>query len=495
MAARNYWLSDFKRSATVTRFKSFGNFSNLKKSLKSQYKKYLNFTGQKPFTSFFVALGLLLLAMILGSTIFRTKAPVVKERTQSKSVTVYRLSESPSVSVQGEVKKGNVVNIVALMPGVVSKINKKEGEVIVKNEAILNLSSNYQGGNTLTLQRQLAGITYKNTKDTYDIQKDLIAKQREIANLNSTNAEELRKLTQVSIDSTRTLVNFNSGILNNIKTAIINLQNTGGDTSQIQSLQQAQAQIQSGQNQLEAALRSSEYSVDSSKPPVKLEALGKEIALKQLDIQEKALKTGLQAAGIQLAIVKVQEANMFPSSPFEGVIEKINVKPGDNVNPGMVLATVSGQEGDIVIDAKVTKEIAEKVSRTDTAKIKVNGQILSIVPLYISSEATDGQLYSVIFTLDKIYEKNFTDKSFVEVDLPLSVSLVKDTLMIPIDSVFQTQEGATVYVVEKNIAKARKIELGDVTGSFVTIKNGITLKDTIITTRNVINGDKVKVTN
>ena len=495
MANRTKRLSSSKRSASVFRFEKFGDIkktvdsriSSLK--IKKRYKNSVAFAQKKPFTSFFIVLGALLLVIVLGSTIFSVKSPKIEGRTIPKNVDVYRLGASPRISVQGEVKKGGVVKIMAQAPGIVNSINTLEGATVEKGTILLNLASNYEGANAFTLQRQLAGTTYQNTKDTYDIQSGLITRQRDLATRQSENSEEMRKLTRTSIDETRNLININGEIIRGLQNAI-NSDPAGSAVEQGQL-----AQVQAGQNQLQAALRASEYQVNPTGPAIDLEKIGRDVALAQLDLQEKALKFGLEVSGIQFRLAQVQESTMYPSSPFASVVQKIHVKVGDSINPGTLLATLAGDAGDVVIDAKVPKEIAEKVSKIEKASINIDGKKIDLMPSYVSTEATDGQLYSVLFTLPTEYQKLFTDSSFVSVSLPIGESIGTTIPFVPVDSVFQTQDEAFVFVVDGGKAQSRKVKLGPVTGSYVTIEQGLTSRDQVILNRTVIDGDSVKIQN
>lgn len=491
MANRVKRVPSSKGSAPITRLKKFGSQINYKLKPKERYRNTIVFIEKKPFASFFIALGILLAAILLGSTIFRVQTPEVATRTEPKKIEVFKLGENASINVQGEVKKSGVIKIVAQSPGVVKSISKQEGSMAKKGEIIISLSSNYQGGNAATLQKQLAGLTYQNTKATYDIQKELIQKQRDLTNAQSENSEQLRELTQISVNDTRDLLNLNTNIIDQIKSNIQTLQNNNADPSDILALQQVLSQMQSGTNQLSSSVRANEYQLDENQKPQELENLGKEIALKQLALQEKALETSLKAAGISLELARVMEANMYPQAPFYGTVEKIHVKVGEVVNPGDILATFKGESGGVMIDALVSKDIAERISKITPATISTGNKQLNLLPFYVSTEATKGQLYSVIFAIDKEHENYFTDEGFVSVSLPVGYSITQDNTYIPLDSVFQTQDEAYVFIVEGNTAQSRKVKLGEVIGSFVNVTEGLSGNETIILTRTVIEGDNV----
>ena len=72
------------------------------------------------------------------------------------------------MTVTGEIEKSGVVTVVALTPGIVSKINFREGASVSKGTVLMNLATNYQGGNASRAQRQIAGVQYQNILDTYE---------------------------------------------------------------------------------------------------------------------------------------------------------------------------------------------------------------------------------------------------------------------------------------------------------------------------------------
>jgi multidrug efflux pump subunit AcrA (membrane-fusion protein) len=69
---------------------------------------------------------------------------------------------------------------------------------------------------------------------------------------------------------------------------------------------------------------------------------------------------------------------------------------------------------------------------------------------------------------------------------------------IPIDSVYQTNEVAYVYLAvdKKNYyqVNSRRVSLGEVYGDFVEVNSGLGSADKIVLDRSVIEGDKVKLT-
>ena len=138
---------------------------------------------------------------------------------------------------------------------------------------------------------------------------------------------------------------------------------------------------------------------------------------------------------------------------------------------------------------------ARRVSLIEESVIYIDGKKLLVKPDFVSHEATDGQLYSVIFTVPKQYHKNLTDGEYIRVELAIGVpDTGKSVPFIPIDSVFQTLDEAIVYVVDGNKAKSKNIVLGQVIGGEVEVE-GLTEGDQVILNRNILAGDKVTISN
>ena len=238
-----------------------------------RYKKVVTTVEKRPFFSFFVTLGLLFGVIILASVISSLGRKETPKHEIVKSVATYTIGTSPTVQVQAVVEKTGVVEVVALTPGIVQQINVNAGDTVYKGTTLVSLSSNYQGGNTASLSRQLAATQYKNVTGTYDEQKDVIKKQREIAEKSDANTEELRKISENSLGDTKDLLSLNETLLTNITDQITTAEGLGQDTFQ---LKQLKAQIQAGTIQLKGSVRSIEYQSASDKPANQLTDLGKD---------------------------------------------------------------------------------------------------------------------------------------------------------------------------------------------------------------------------
>jgi len=456
-------------------------------------KKVGRVIDKRPLTSLSVALGVLLLLLVLGM-ILQRKPEEAKKLEVVKTIQTFRIGKNPQIVQSAKVEKTGIAKITSQMGGIVSTIAVTEGQEVRKGQNLLSLANNYQGGNASSIQRELAGIQYKNTKETFDLQKDIIQKQRDIANKSRENTEELRKITDQSVSDTQSIIDLNNTILSTLNTNLTNLRNSnvGGSNDQlILSTQQMISQFQGANNQLNSGIRQTRYTVDTNKPANQLADLQKDIALKQLEAQEKALQLGLDSSGLQLQLAQIQESLMYPVAPFNGIIERINVTVGQSVAPGGPLLTIHGEQSQKAV-LLVPQDIAKISSRVAPSVLTIGRKTYETIPYYVSSEATDGQLYAIYYAIPSEFQDELTNNSYIQVKLPLS-SVTSALPYIPVDAVYQGQNESYVYVNSKNVAATKKVELGNVYGQFVEIKNGLSDTDEIILNRNVISGDKVSV--
>lgn len=458
------------------------------------YRRVQAFAVRKPFTAFLIGLGILLFVIIIGNILnsLNRKPEVTPQIT--KSVQVYDLNGVPSVTMQAKVDKSGVIHILAQTAGVVQKVFLKEGSTAGKGQTLVSLSSNYQGGNAPTLQYQLANAQYRNVADTYDTQKEIIAKQREVANKTEENTEEMRKIASDSASDTRSLVDLNQDILNTINTNLTDLENAPvRNEPLILQTQQQKSQVEAGVVQLRAQLRQLDYQRNGDNPGGELGRLQRDIAIQQLEVQEKALALSLESSRIQRDLAGVAASLMTPAAPCTGTVERILVKPGDTVSPGTPIAVIRTDNTEVTLEALVPADIADAVSLTTPSTISLSGSEVKLTPFYVSREATDGSLYSVLYNLTDAQVDAIADSEYVPVTIPIGYKLSGAVPYVPLDAVYQTQTESYVFVVSGQKAASKKVTLGDVYGKFVTVKEGLQSTDRVILNRNIVAGEKISI--
>lgn len=467
-----------------------------KKKFHKYYAVYTAVVKKRPVTSFLAALALLLVVIVIGDYIAKPKnAPA--QTQQPKEVKVFSIGSSPTITTQAQIQKDGVITIVAQTPGIVRRVAVKEGDSVARGANLVSLSSNYQGGNAASLSRQLAQVQYDNVKGTYEKQKDIIQKQRDLANQSSDNTEELRKISEKNHDDVSSLINFNNGIIDTLNANLKDLKDAnvaGANDSLILATQQQISTFSAANAQLNAQERGLSYSTNTDNPPTKLANTTKDMTLAQLDIAEKALDLSKKISEIQLNLARVNEALMYPAAPCAGTVQKVNVHVGQSVNPGTTLVVIYSEKGNVTAHVKVPQTIARSISKIENSNLVVGDKTFSETPTFVSTQATDGQLFSVIYEIPQDLRDAVSNLGFIKAEIPISSAGTNSVIpYIPLDSVYQTQEAAYVYVAKDDKVESKKVELGQVLGGSVEVKSGLSDGDQVILNRNVIAGDTIKI--
>ncbi len=454
----------------------------------------------KPLHYFYGSLIAFVVLIILGNILRKPAPEVVQKAPAPQQVEVYRLGGSAHITVTGEVEKSGVVTIVALTPGIVSSVNVREGATVAKGVPLMRLSSNYYGGNSASVQRQLASVQYQNVLDTYESQKNLIAKQKESAEKMDEQSDEMRNLTNDSLSETKNLIDLNSSIIAKMDANLTLLEAdpvTNADL--ILATKQAKSQFLSVQNQVQSGYRQAKYQASGENTPAELSNLQREIALSQLDMQLKMLDVTKEVSRLQVSLARIMEGTMAPASPFRGVVQRVFVKEGQAVNPGTPLAIVSQAVDDpVTVVVYVSRTIAQKISTTETSTLTIHEKTLELKPYFVSADSVTDGLYAVYFDLPESYVSQVTDRDHVSVQLTLQPStkegaVTTSELYIPIDAVHQLSDSAYVFVAHNGTAKTKKVTLGSVFGSRIQV-SGLSADDVIILNRDVTSGSRIQIT-
>lgn len=450
-----------------------------------QFRTAQHFIHQNPLQSMFGVFFLLLVLLFVGKLL--QKAPPEQPKPELvKSVHVYNIGEAPKATFQGKVEKSGVVKILAQSGGIVQNVSVTEGQQVGSGQTIISLSSNYQGDNASGVQRQIAQTQYQNILDTYDKQKDLIQKQHNVANITNDNNQKLRDMSAKSNDETKSLISSNQTVLDSLNTALSADPTNATLSAQVNTLQGAV-------NQLKASQRSLEYQASGDNPPAQLGNLQKDITNEQLDIQDKALGLNKEISRLQLSLAYISESTMHPASPFAGVVQRVYVHPGEYVSPGTLLAVIASPDAKATVVLNVPKQIASVIATGQPSELLIGQRVLALTPYFVSSEATDGTLYSVFYDVPQEAQVSLADGEYLSINVPVSIPQTNAvTPYIPIDAVYQTQEAAFVLVDKHGKSETKKVRLGEVFGDYVEVLSGLDAGDQIILDRNVVAGDKVK---
>lgn len=457
-------------------------------------KRFRKFFEARPLITFFSLL-IILLSLTIAANLANKPKEEPKQEQQVKTVDTFKIGTTPRLNYQAKVEKLGVLQIVATQNGIVSKIHVKEGQTVQKGTNLVSLGTNYQGSNPATVQKQIAQAQYTNVTQTFDLQKDIIAKQREIANKTDASSDELRNITSQSVGETQSLIDLNQNIIDSIDANITALeaQNTNGqnDALILQS-KQLKSQFLAGTNQAQVSLRQAQLQSAGDKPAAQLSNLARDLSMKQLDLQEKSLELAKQTSTLSVKLAQINEAGFFPTAPQTATVEKIHVRFGQAVNPGSPLVTLASSGKAIMATAIVPAEIAKSISALEPSYLKIVGQKVESSPYFISQEATDGQLYSARFLVPEEFAQELTDGQYISVEIPITTGTPDSPIIfVPLDAVHQTQDQTILFTLENGSVFAKQVTLGRVKGNYVAIAQGLSQNDTVILDRSVTVGQKV----
>lgn len=465
--------------------------------LRNRTRPAIIFIRHRPITSLLVALVSLLGLILAGNFFFAPKVASIPTGPQVKQVQIYTIGSVPKVAAQAQIQNSGVVTVTALSGGVVQSIDASEGDQINKGSNLISLSSNYAGGNAPAIQQSIAFKQFQQINNTFQTQKELIQKQKELANSTQENASQLLDISARSVVDLQAIADLNQNMLDTVKQNLTDLENlpTTPDTrQQILQLKQLENQLQVAQNQTHQQILNTQFQTNPSNPPSKLVDLQKEITLKQLDLQEKGLQTSKEITSLQLALAAINTSLLHPTAPFGARVEKVLVREGQAVNPGTPLLILSGDKRELTAVVKVPQSMAKQVSRVEDSTLHLGQTILQLKPSFVSEVATDGLLYSIIYTIPTENAANLTDNEYIGVEIPVGLPNTSSTIpFVPLDSIFQTQDHSYLYVNNKGAVESRLVTAGQVLGSFVEIESGLKNGDQVILNRNVVEGDKVNV--
>jgi len=472
--------------------------SKITKLVASAFSSTKKFFQKWPLLLFILFLALIYTGIVISSALRKPQPEVTQTTPEPKQVETYSLKKTPYITLNGKVEKTGVIQVFAQAPGIVQKVNFPEGSSVKKGQSLISLSTNYQGGNSASVGRQIAEVNAKSVNDNYPIQKEVIAKQREMANLADQQSDELREISKKSIDETKQSITLSEDIISSIDKNIAYLESTnvgGSNDAAILGAKQSKSGALSGLNQLKSALRNTEYQVDGDKPGAKMSDITKEITLKQLELQERSLDIAKDIAYLNLKMARISEGLMYPAAPFAGVVEKVYVRAGQMVNPGTLLATIVASESENLLKVQTTAPIARSILATEPSLITIKGQTIPLLPAFISSEATDGALHSVSYVLPE-ESAWLTNTEYISVRVPVGPEkIIVNDPFVPLDALYLTSEKAYVYVVAQDeqgmFAKAKEVTIGEVSGEYIAVWAGVGTDDVVIVSRTVLEGDRV----
>ena len=213
------------------------------------------------------------------------------------------------------------------------------------------------------------------------------------------------------------------------------------------------------------------------------------VSLENLKKERDSRRYALANSRLNLALALKNDAVFHPKSTLSGTITSISVRRGQLVNTGETLATFSAGSDTTTLEALLTPDTAWLINPTKKAlfHLPTGDQELSL--LYLSPEENTAGFYTAIFSLPSTLTSTLIDSHYVDIQIPLESKT--DTILLPLESIYQDTHTAWVMTLDNGVAHAKTINLGSIFGNYIEVTSGIDSETTIILTRGLVEGEAV----
>lgn len=146
-------------------------FKRISSTLKRGYSSTLETVTRRPVAGFFILLLALFGLIALGHYMRTPKDTGERTVAEKKETAVFvPNTDTARLKVPAQVKKENVIQIVALSPGIVSHIYTSVGRTVSAGQTLFNTTADYGSGKTL-IEKNIAANNAKLTEDLAKIDK------------------------------------------------------------------------------------------------------------------------------------------------------------------------------------------------------------------------------------------------------------------------------------------------------------------------------------
>lgn len=181
-----------------------------------------------------------------------------------------------------------------------------------------------------------------------------------------------------------------------------------------------------------------------------------------------------------------KQDNLIIKSPIKGILMEINVKKGQPVNTGTLLAVVGDSENleikaDILIDYMPQIKIGQEVIITSPAleNARIKGQVKKIYPKAEEKKSALGVVEYRVPVLISLNEKSYLKPGY-KVDIAIITEEHRHVLTIPREAVrILNNKPAVMKIVDGKI-KYQPIVTGLVSDGDIEVKKGLHEKDVIV---------------
>lgn len=183
------------------------------------------------------------------------------------------------------------------------------------------------------------------------------------------------------------------------------------------------------------------------------------------------------------------------TAPFDGYVGLTDYKVGDKLKNGDLLLTLddmSSMKAFIYLPEKILPQISQNIKYIASSKLfpeeKYFG-VISNIDQRINRDSRTIRAYAIIDNKNK----NLRPGLLINIDIILEE--IKDTMLIPEESVLTSKDYSYVFVIDENVAKLKKVNLGITSNGMIQILSGLKSNDMVVTLghEKLKDGSKIKI--
>ncbi len=212
------------------------------------------------------------------------------------------------------------------------------------------------------------------------------------------------------------------------------------------------------------------------------------------ELQVNDTKYNYDNAVNQAEQIKKQISDATIKAPISGRVVKKNIEPGEYVNVGTSLGTVLDISR-LKVQVLVNESDVYSLKEGNSVKLSTSvfpDRVFSGKISYIAPQGDEQHNYPVEITI----QNGNTLKAGTFVNVDFSQKSNQRALQIPRSALVESVKNPYVYVVEGQVVKQRKIQVGREFGDTIEVLSGLNAGEKVVTTGqiNLSEGSAVQVT-
>ena len=183
------------------------------------------------------------------------------------------------------------------------------------------------------------------------------------------------------------------------------------------------------------------------------------------------------------------------TAPFDGYVGITDYKIGDKLKNGDLLLTLddmTSMKAFIYLPEKILPQILGDIKYIASSKLFPEQQyygVISNIDQRVNRESRTIKAYAII------ENKNNYLRPGLLLNIDIILDEIKDTMLIPEESVLTSKDYSYVFVIDENTAKLKKVSLGITSNGKIQILDGIKSQDNVVTLghEKLKDGSKIKI--